>query len=309
MTFTLIPGRRFQLMVFALYALTTNAQNSMTSTANTAALPLTTDSVRKISSQFIFTEGPAADRAGNIYFTDQPRNQIWLYNTKGELSLFMDSTGRANGLYFDPKGNLLACADKDNEIWQINKKKQVKILLKSPAGAAFNGPNDLWVDSKGGIYFTDPYYQRNYWTRKKPDLAFQGLYYLPKGKKTAILLDSTMTKPNGIIASPDGRYLYVADIGAGRTYRYVISGRGQLRDRELFVSKGSDGMTVDEQGNLYLSGKGVTIYDPSGKEIQSINVPSNWVGNVCFGGAGFNLLFITASESIYTLQMNVRGNR
>jgi len=270
---------------------------------------LTSDTLHLLSSQFVFTEGPAVDKKGNVFFTDQPRNQIWKYGTDGNLSLYMDSTGRANGLFFDGQGNLIACSDKHNELWSISPDKKVKVILKAPAGKDFNGPNDLWIDPSGGIYFTDPYYQRQYWTRKKPDLSFQGLYYLPKGKTEALLLDSTMVRPNGIVASADGKYLYVSDIGTSKTYRYQIKGPGILTDQALFILKGSDGMTVDRSGNLYLSGEGVTVYDTSGKQVLHIPVPSKWVGNVCFGGARRDQLFITASESVYTLRMNVQGVR
>ncbi len=266
---------------------------------------LTFDTLHRISGQFMFTEGPARDKYGNIYFTDQPRDQIWKYDTKGQLLLFMYKTGRSNGLFFDDKGRLLACADEHNELWSINDLDEKKVVLSGYQGKAFNGPNDLWIDQHGGIYFTDPYYQRDYWTRKKPELSFQGLFYLPKGSKEAILLDSTMTRPNGIVG--DGKVLYVSDIGSGKTYRYRISGKGKLTDKQLFVSQGSDGMTLDHRGNLYLSGKGVTAFNPGGIRIFHLDVPSPWVGNLCFGGKKRNQLFITASESVYVISMRVKG--
>ncbi len=276
-------------------------------TVNKTPAMLTKDTLHIISNQFVFTEGPAADKQGNIYFTDQPRDQIWKYDTKGQLSLFMEKTGRANGLYFDKNDNLLACADDHNELWSIDKHKKVSVLLKDYEGKPFNGPNDLWVDQDGGIYFTDPYYQRDYWTRKKADLEIQGVYYLPKNAKTAKLVDASLVKPNGIIGTPDGKYLYVADIGAGKTYKYVVGTDGELKDRRLFVEQGSDGMTLDNQGNLYITGKGVTVYNPAGSQLLHIPVPSSWVGNLCFGGAKRDLLFITASESVYTIQMQVKA--
>lgn len=265
--------------------------------------------LEKVSGQFSFTEGPAPDKKGNIFFTDQPNDKIWKYDTGGKLSVFMDKSGRSNGLYFDHEGNLVACADENNELWLISPDKKVTVLLSNFNGIRFNGPNDLWIDKKGGIYFTDPYYQRDYWERKKPDMEGRRLYWLAKGEQEAIIADSDFVQPNGIIGTPDGKYLYVADIGAGKTYKYQINKDGSLRDRQLFVSQGSDGMTLDSKGNLYITGKGVTVYDPSGKIIGNIPVPSDWVGNVCFGGRDRKTLFITASESIYTLQMQVRGVR
>ncbi|WP_375446596.1 SMP-30/gluconolactonase/LRE family protein [uncultured Fibrella sp.] len=263
--------------------------------------------LEKISSQFTFTEGPTVDKKGTVYFTDQPNDKIWAYDTDGKLAIFMDKTGRSNGLYIDKKGNLIACADQRNELWSISPDKKVTVLLANYQGHRFNGPNDLWLDPKGGIYFTDPYYQRPYWDHKQPDLATQNVYYLPKGKTEAVLADGNLMQPNGIVGSPDGTYLYVADIKANKTYKYQIGKDGQLSNRQLFVSQGSDGMTLDSKGNLYLTGKGVTVYDPTGKKLGNIPVPSGWVGNVCFGGKDRNTLFITASESVYTLKMAVKG--
>ena len=261
----------------------------------------------QVSNQFTFTEGPAVNKKGDIYFTDQPNDKIWEYSSDGKLTVFMDKTGRSNGLYFDKKGNLLACADEKNELWSIDTKKNVTVLLTNVQGHKLNGPNDLWLDPKGGIYFTDPYYQRDYWERKKPDIDGQKVYYLPKGKQEPVVVDGDLKQPNGIVGTPDGRSLYVADIRASRTYKYQINADGSLTNRQLFVEQGSDGMTLDNQGNLYLSGKGVTIYSPSGTKLGNIPVPSRWVGNICFGGKDRTTLFITASESIYTLQMQVKG--
>ncbi|MDR6195004.1 SMP-30/gluconolactonase/LRE family protein [Siphonobacter sp. SORGH_AS_0500] len=265
-------------------------------------------SLQKISSQFIFTEGPAADKNGTIYFTDQPNDKIWKYDTDGKLTLWMDKTGRSNGLYFDKKGNLISCADEKNELWSISPDKKVTVLMSDVAGKKLNGPNDLWIDAKGGIYFTDPYYQRNYWQRQKPEIEEQKVYYLPKGKKQPTVVDDQLVKPNGIIGSADGNYLFVADIQANKTYKYQINKDGSLSNRQLFVNQGSDGMTLDAEGNLYITGKGVFIYNAKGEKIQHIPVPAGWVGNVCFGGKDRKMLFITASEFVYTLQMINKGN-
>lgn len=263
--------------------------------------------LKKISSQFSFTEGPAVNKKGDIYFTDQPNDKIWKFDTKGNLSLYMDKTGRSNGLYFDHAGNLLACADENGELWSIAPDKTKTVLLDDLDGKQLNGPNDLWMDASGGIYFTDPYYQRNYWTRKQSALDGMKVYYLPKGAKQPVVVEDKMARPNGIVGTPDGKYLYVADIGAGKTYRYTIAANGVLENKQLFFAQGSDGITLDNKGNLYLSGNGVTVLDKEGKKIGHIPIPSKWVGNLCFGGKKKDLLFITASESIYTLKMKVKG--
>ena len=266
--------------------------------------------LQRLPNQFIFTEGPAVDKQGNIYFTDQPNDKIWKCSVQGDtpiVTVFMEKTGRSNGMYFDKEGNLVTCADEKDELWSITPDKKVTVLLNNFQGHIFNGPNDLWIDKSGGIYFTDPYYQRDYWQRKKPDLDRQNVYYLAKGKKQAVIVDSLLVQPNGIVGTPDGSHLYVADIRDNKTYKYDIAAGGILENRRLFVSQGSDGMTLDEKGNLYLSGKGVTVYDANGTRLGNIPVAANWVGNICFGGKNRNILFITASESVYTLRMQVRG--
>ncbi len=262
---------------------------------------------RLISKQFSFTEGPAVDKKGDIFFTDQPNDKIWEYDIHGKLSVFLDKTGRSNGLFFDKKGNLIACADEHDQLWQISPKGKIKVLVDDFEGKLLNGPNDLWIDAKGGIYITDPYYQRDYWTRKKPDLNGQKVYYLPKGKKELVLVADDLQQPNGIVGTPDGKQLYVADIQANKTYKYEIEANGSLTNRQLFTAKGADGITLDNQGNLYLSGNGITVFNPEGKQIEHINIPENWTANLCFGGKNRDQLFITASKGIYLLKMKVKG--
>jgi gluconolactonase len=260
-----------------------------------------------VSKQFSFTEGPAVDKKGNVFFTDQPNNKIWKYDTDGKLSVFMDSAGRSNGMYFDRKGKLISCADGNNQLWSISPKGKIEILLKDYQGHQFNGPNDVWVRPDGGLYITDPYYQRDYWTRKKSDLDGQKLYYLAKGKHEAVIVDDKLKQPNGIVGSHDGKYLFVADIGDGKTYRYQINKDGSLTNRELFTAQGSDGMTIDELGNIYLTGKGVTIFNPKGEKIAHIDIDEPWTANICFSGKDKDVLFITASKAVYTFKMKVKG--
>jgi len=263
--------------------------------------------LKKVSDQFSFTEGASVDKQGDVFFTDQPNDKIWKYDTEGKLSVFLDKTGRSNGTYFDRKGNLLTCADEKDELWSIDPKGKVTILLKDFEGHRFNGPNDLWEDLKGGIYFTDPYYQRPYWNRTSPDIKGEKVYYLAKGKKQAVVVADDLEQPNGIVGTPDGKFLYVADIKAGKTYKYTTNADGSLSNKQLFCELGSDGMTLDNEGNVYLTGNGVTVYNKDGKKIDHIKVPSQWTANLCFGGKNKNVLFITASESVYTIDMRVRG--
>jgi gluconolactonase len=262
-----------------------------------------------VDSSFSFTEGPAVDRQGNVFFTDQPNDKIWKYNINGKLSVFMEKSGRSNGMYFDAKGNLISCADEQGQLWSINTKGKVKVLVKDYQGHRLNGPNDCWISPAGDIYITDPYYQRDYWTRKSPDPSLGGekLYCLPHNKKELIRVDDETEKPNGIVGTPDGKYLYVADMGKWKTFRYEIQPDGTLKNKQLFANEASDGMTIDNRGNLYLTGKGVMVYNSEGKKIEQIDIPEKWTGNVCFAGKDKNILFITASRSIYILPTLVKG--
>ncbi|MCX8157506.1 MAG: SMP-30/gluconolactonase/LRE family protein [Verrucomicrobiae bacterium] len=256
---------------------------------------------------FKFTEGPAADAEGNVYFTDQPNDRIMKWSVDGRLSTFLQPCGRANGLYFDLNGHLLACADEKNELWSIDKNGQHTVLVKDYQGKLLNGPNDLWVHPKGWIYFTDPLYKRPYWKRGDMEQDGQHVYRVSADRKTVTRVINDLRQPNGIIGTPDGRTLYVADIGARRTYVYDLDANGQPTNKRLFCELGSDGMTLDNEGNVYLTGRGVSVFDKNGQKIEQIDVPKGWTANVTFGGRERNLLFITASDAVYGLKMRVKG--
>ncbi|MBC8064265.1 MAG: SMP-30/gluconolactonase/LRE family protein [Chlorobia bacterium] len=255
---------------------------------------------------YSFTEGPATDKDGNVYFTDQPNDRIMKWSTDGKIVEWMKPCGRSNGMYFDAKGNLIACADDKNELWSISPDKKVTVLVKDFDAKLLNGPNDVWVHPNGDMYFTDPLYERPYWSReKKQQQTGQGVYLLRNGKVTSV--DQDLTKSNGIIGTADGKTLYVADIGADKTYRYDIQKDATLANKTLFCNMGSDGMTLDSKGNLYLTGKGVNVFDKDGKQIEQIDVPQGWTANVTFAGKDRKLLFITAGTGVYGLKMAVKG--
>ncbi len=264
------------------------------------------ETLRKLSDGFSFTEGPACDDQGNIFFTDQPNDRIMKWSVEGQLSVFLQPCGRANGLSFDHAGNLWACADENNQLWRIGPGTNTTIVLKDFQGKLFNGPNDVWITHGGGIYFTDPYYKRPYWKRGPKEMD-ECVYYLSADQSKLKRVINDLKQPNGIIGTPDGKVLYVADIGAGKTYRYRLHADGSVSDKKLFCELGSDGMTIDNEGNIYLTGKGVSVFNAAGEKIKQIDVPEPWTANVCFGGTDRKLLFITASKCIYGLKMKVKG--
>ncbi len=300
-------GTFYVLVNCLLPACKSTAHNNKTPLKETTDLFIPGTQPKLISKQFTFTEGPASDSKGNIYFTDQPNNQVWKYSVNGELSLFTDQSGRANGLYVDSKENIVACADEKGQLVSFDRYGKMTVLMEGANGMRLNGPNDLWIDAKGGIYFTDPYYERPYWKEPKPVQHEQDVYYLPPGAAKPVVIADDIVKPNGIIGTPDGKNLFIADIGDGKIYKYQIMPDGTITGKNLFAPMGSDGMTIDNKGNLYLTGKGVTIFDPAGKQITNIPIEENWTANVCFGGKDGKQLFITASKGIYIMPMLVSG--
>jgi gluconolactonase len=265
--------------------------------------------LEKLADGFSFTEGPATDKDGNVFFTDQPNDRIVRWDaTTRTVSDWLKPAGRSNGMFFDPQGNLLACADELNELWSIAPDKKVTVLVKHVGEKLLNGPNDLWIRPDGGIYFTDPLYKRPYWKRD-PAMQQDGqhVYFRGAGQTSVRRVATDLTQPNGIRGTVDGKTLYVADIGASKTYAYDIQPDGSLAGKRLFCELGSDGMTLDAEGNLYLTGRGVTVFDPTGKQIERISVPEPWTANVAFGGKDRKLLFITAGKAVYGISMRVRG--
>ncbi|NQT27000.1 SMP-30/gluconolactonase/LRE family protein, partial [candidate division KSB1 bacterium] len=195
--------------------------------------------LKKLADGFDFTEGPATDAEGNVYFTDQPNDRIMIWSTDGQLSTFLQPCGRSNGLYFDFQGNLIACADEKNELWCISPEKEVTVLLKDYEGKLLNGPNDAWVHPDGGIYFTDPFYKRDYWDRGPIEQDCQGVYFVSADREQVIRVVDDLFQPNGIVGTPDGNILYVADIGDRKTYRYNVQPDGTLSNKILFCEMGS----------------------------------------------------------------------
>jgi gluconolactonase len=266
----------------------------------------------KVQDGFSFTEGPAINRMGDVFFTDQPNDKIYKWNSNSnQITLFREGAGRSNGLYFQLDGKLIAAADLNNEIWAMNQETgEEEVLVTSFKGKKLNGPNDIWVRPKGGLYFTDPLYPRPYWEGirdKEMQQDGQHVYFLSADRTELFRVAEDLTQPNGIVGTPDGKTLYIADIAAKKTWKYDIQDDGYLTNKTLFCEMGSDGMTIDDRGNVYLTGKGVTVFNKKGEQIAHISVPENWTANVVFGALDRRTLFITASGAVYTLKMKNRG--
>jgi gluconolactonase len=257
--------------------------------------------VKKLAGGFSFTEGPAADAAGNIFFSDIPNNRIHKWSLDGKLTVFRENSGGANGLFFDKNGNLLACEGGGRRLVSINPQGKVEVLADKYQGKRFNSLNDLWIDPKGGVYFTDP----RYGSRDDMELG-EYVYYLSPNRKEIKRVIDDMVRPNGVIGTPDGKILYVTDHGGGKTFSYTINQDGTLSNKKFFAPEGSDGMTIDNRGNVYLTSGAVAVYNKNGEKIEVIKVPEG-PANVCFGGKDKSTLFITARTSLYSVRMSVSG--
>lgn len=262
--------------------------------------------IEQAGSGYTFTEGPAVAPDGKVYFTDQPNDRIYVWDEKTGVSLWLEGTGRSNGMYFNSRGVLVTCADEKNQLAYFDKNKKLVVMHEGFDGKHLNAPNDLWISPGGGIWFTDPYYHRPWWPEGHKEIQdVRGVYYLSPDGKISRVIDDFKT-PNGIIGTPDGKILYVADIQADVTWKYNIEPDGSLTNKTLFAPKGSDGMTIDNEGNVYLTSGKVWVYNSKGELIQEIEFPEA-PANVCFGGKKRNVLFVTARKGVYTLKMNVKG--
>lgn len=206
--------------------------------------------LEKLVGGFAFTEGPAVDASGNVYFTDIPNQLILIWTLEDKLDTFRLNSGRANGLYFDKDENLLACEGEKGQITSTNPGGDYKAIATQYDGKRFNQPNDIWPDLKGGVYFTDPKYGAD-----DTELPQDGMhvYYINPEHTSVIRVCDDFEKPNGVLGTPDGKILYVTDAQAGKTYKYDVQEDGSLANKTLFVEFGCDGMTIDKAGNVYLT--------------------------------------------------------
>lgn len=248
---------------------------------------------------FAFTEGPAVDLLGNIYFTDVQRSRIHKIDTTGQLTTFLENTQGMNGLMFDPRGRLIACQGGAGRIVAIDvATKAITEIARQFEGVNFTSPNDLVVDRAGNIYFTD----RN----------GNGVFFIGTDNSVKKII-SNLTLPNGILLSLDEKTLYVLH-GSPTMMTYPLSAPGQLGAAQsiaLAGNGGGDGMTIDTQGNLYVTRPGsnaIQVLTPAGQSLGTIafgEAPANCV----FGGADLKTLFVTARTSVYTARMVSVGHR
>lgn len=297
-----------------------------------AGLIATDAQIQNLGDGYSFTEGPAVDKNGNVFFTDQPNDIIYKWNAStNEITTFLEGTGRSNGMAFDKDGNLIACADMHGELWKIAPDGSHEVLVDNYNDKMLNGPNDVWINPvNGGMYITDPMFPRGYWEDSDPrkqgwppthsEQAEEGkgghVYYLAPGSTELVRVTTQAgwesdSWPNGVVGSPDGKKLYVnkwEGDNMGGTWEFDINADGTLSNLSKLSDIGGDGMSMDEKGNIYISnGFGVVVLDPNGNELLRIFTGGGATNNV-FAGSDGKTLFITGPvDKVNSLQMNVQG--
>jgi len=265
----------------------------------TKVTALTASALLPVVGNYQFTEGPATDTQGNVYFSDINAGRIYKWTPDGKVNVFIDGLKGPNGLMFDRDGSIIACEGGNGRLVSIDSSGKLTVLVDQYNQKRFNEPNDLWIDPLNGIYFTDPAFQ-------SPKIQDgEDVYYIAPDHNQVLRVITDMVRPNGIIGSADGKTLYVSDYGAGQTFTYAINPDGTLTSKKLFTPLGSDGMTLDASGNLYLTTPNkVQVFDATGKHLLDIPTPENPT-NVTFGGSDLQTLLITARTAVYTAQIQV----
>lgn len=276
-----------------------------------------TGAVGKIAGGYQFLEGPAFDGSRYLYFTDIPANRIYRWDAVSKVpnapEVFLEPSGTCNGLMLDGAGRLIACR-MDGELIAIDvATKKVTTLVGKNNGKRFNAPNDLVIDRAGGVYFTDPRFKApEPWPQEK-----EAVYYRSASGETK-RLDDSFAAPNGVILSPDETRLYVIPSMESTMVVFDVSSPGNLANRRAFCelkqpagqkNKGGDGLTIDSDGNLYItSALGLQVFDPSGKPLGTIPIPEQ-PANVAFGGPDNSTLYVTARTGLYAIPTSAKGHR
>ncbi len=268
--------------------------------------------IAKLHGGFQFTEGPACDDKGNLFFSDIPANRIHKSDPQGNLTIFREPSNNTNGNMFNGRGELVGCEMQGRVVAVSPDGQTVRPIAEHYEGNRFNAPNDLVIDKQGGVYFTDPHF-------RAPEPLPQGVtavYYVGPDSTVTRLIDD-LKAPNGVILSPDEQTLYVIPSGQAEMMAYAVESPGKLGKGRVFCTlkqaegqsgKGGDGLTVDEKGNLYItSGLGLQVFDPQGKMLGIIELPEQ-PANATFGGPDGKTIYATARTSVYAVPMAVKGH-
>ncbi len=293
------------------------------------------DTVAETAATVCFLEGPAVDAEGNVFFSDIAGNRILKMTPLGTVSVFRADSGRTNGNAFDAQGRLISCEGNEQgsgrrRIVRTDMKTgKITVLTNRFTGKRYNSPNDVCIDSKGRIWFTDPYYGTD---RASLELAVEGVYRIDAdGSVAQVLTQRHVQRPNGIAISADAGTLYVIDShpkpgGNRQIWAFEVSPDDTLGKQRLVYDfgkgRGGDGMRLDSKGNLWVAAgisvrrgpgetldnpPGVYVISPEGKLLGRIPIPENLITNLAFGGADRRTLYVTAGKTLYRVRVVVPG--
>jgi gluconolactonase len=283
----------------------------------------------EVAASVAFTEGPTVGKDGSVYFTETINHRIMKLSPSGALSVFRENSNDANGLIFDSEWRLIACEGSDAKLRRPRvtrtdmKTGRIEVLADQYQGKPLNSPNDVTIDGRGRIYFTDPV-----------RLGGGSVYRIdPDGKLNQILTAPAIQKPNGIVISPDDKTLYLVESngaqGGARMIRaYDLSPEGNVSNMRVhynfYPGRSADGMTIDSAGNIYAAAGlhrkrgtsetldtkcGVHVISPAGKVIKFIPIPEDTITNCAFGGPDLKTLYITAGKTLFRVRTDIAGTR
>jgi gluconolactonase len=297
---------------------------------------LAPEAVTTAAARTCLLEGPAFDGDGNLFFSDIVGNQVYRMAADGTLSIFRSDSGRTNGNTFDTHGLLVSCEGAEfgpggrrRLVRTDLKTNQVEVLTERFEGKRYNSPNDVVVDTKGRIWFTDPFYDAD---RSALEMDDEAVYRIdPNGTVMRVLSQPHIERPNGLAITPDARTLYIVDshtrVGGNRkVWSFDVTEGGQLSGQRLVFDfgrgRGGDGMRLDQRGNLWVAAgillarhpgettdvpAGVYVITPKGELLGCIPIPEDLCTNLAFGGPSRKTLYVTAGKSIFKIPLAVAG--
>jgi gluconolactonase len=251
---------------------------------------------------FGMSEGPSRDVSNNVFFTDRPNNRIYKWTAAGTLELWWNASNGGNGTWMSTNGDLLVCQQGLTRIARVDMNKNVTPIVSTYRGSSFNSCNDIWEAPNGNIYFTDPN-----WPYGGGPQTGSFVYCVVSGTNVAIRLNTPgVLQPNGIIGTPDGKILYVNDDEGKKTYRYLIQSDGSISNGTVFGNAGRDGITLDDQGNVFVctwNTRVINVYNEDGQPIDALTMAVQCF-NITRFGEDLNKLFVTAaSTAIYSIAL------
>lgn len=264
--------------------------------------------VEKVADGFQFIEGPVWVDGKGLLFSDIPASKVYLYVPGQGVEVYLEESGNSNGLTLDSDGRLLLAQHGMRQVGRLEEDGSISSLASEFEGKPLNSPNDLVVHSDGSVYFTDPPFGLMD-VGLSSDLGFSGIYRVdPQGNLS--LLDKELELPNGLAFSPDESYLYADDSRKCILYRWKVQEDGSLAEKEEFskipVSGYADGMKLDEQGNLYVTGpEGLWVFSPEGTQLQHVEIPGQRSASNCAWGDDDGMsLYVTSNNALYRVRLN-----